>query len=471
MITEEGLPDGCIMGECVRTYDWASTPLGPAEAWPQSLRTALSIMLNSAFPTFLAWGRDLTSFYNDAYIPIMGNKPNGLGRPFPEVWSEVWDTIGPITDRAMNGTASYYEDMPLTLMRRGYAEPTWFSFSYSPIRDETGGVGGVLCTVQETTERVRAETALRKSEERLQAVIDLVDISTYSWDPSTGALDWDARLKAMWGLLPDAPVSLDRWLSCIHPEDRARVEAALAHCIDPRGDGVYHAEYRVIGIEDKVERWVSTHGRTAFRHGRPVGFTGAAHEITGRKRAEAALRDSEVRLRSILDQLPVGVGLADRDGNITLRNRMLQQYALDKIPFTDPTEARRWRAYTSERQAISPCSSPGARALRGEAVIPGIDCIFTFPDGREAWTRVSAAPFCNSAQESLGAVFVVQDIDREKQAEERFREFAAHSTNVFWIANMVDQTVEYLNPAFESVFGAAHDASLQDMSLWIARLS
>jgi PAS domain-containing protein len=139
----------------------------------------------------------------------------------------------------MNGTASYFEDMPLTLMRRGYAEPTWFSFSYSPIRDETGGVGGILCTVQETTERVRVETALRKSEERLQAVIDLVDISTYSWDPSTGALDWDARLKAMWGLLPDAPVSLDRWLSCIHPEDRARVEAALAHCIDPRGDGVY----------------------------------------------------------------------------------------------------------------------------------------------------------------------------------------------------------------------------------------
>jgi hypothetical protein len=81
MITEESLPDGCIMGECVRTYDWASTPLGPAEAWPQSLRTALSIMLNSAFPTFLAWGRDLTSFYNDAYIPIMGTSRTASGDP------------------------------------------------------------------------------------------------------------------------------------------------------------------------------------------------------------------------------------------------------------------------------------------------------------------------------------------------------------------------------------------------------
>ena len=134
MSTAEGFPNSGIMGECVRTHDWAATPLGPAETWPQSLRTALSIMLSSAFPTYLAWGPELTSFYNDAYIPIMGDKPNGLGRPFPEVWSEVWDTIGPITTRAMHGEASYFEDLPLTLMRRGYPEATWFSFSYSPIR-------------------------------------------------------------------------------------------------------------------------------------------------------------------------------------------------------------------------------------------------------------------------------------------------------------------------------------------------
>ena len=86
-------------------------------------------------------------------------------------------------------------------------------------------------------------------------------------------------------------------MSGIHPEDRSQVEAALAHCVDPTGDGVYHIDYRVIGIEDGVERWVSTHGRTTFENGQPVGFTGVALEITERKRAEADLRESEERFR------------------------------------------------------------------------------------------------------------------------------------------------------------------------------
>lgn len=301
MRTAQGFPNGGIMGEYVRTHDWAATPLGPAEAWPQSLRTALSIMLCSAFPTYLAWGPELTSFYNDAYIPIMGDKPSGLGRPFPEVWSEVWDTIGPITKRAMHGEASYFEDLPLTLMRRGYPEATWFSFSYSPIRDEAGGVGGILCTVHETTRRVHAETALCQSESRLKAAIELVDVSSYTWDPLTGALDWDARLKGMWGLSPQRPVSFEVWMSGVHPEDRAKVEAALANCVDPAGDGVYHIDYRVIGLEDGLERWVSTHGRTTFEHGRPVAFVGAALDITVRKRAETALRESEERFRQFAE--------------------------------------------------------------------------------------------------------------------------------------------------------------------------
>ncbi|MGH1588747.1 response regulator [Methylobacterium phyllosphaerae] len=159
--------------------------------------------------------------------------------------------------------------------------------------------------------RRAAAARLRRSETRLQAAIDLVGLSPYSWDPATGALEWDARLKAMWGLPPDAHVDHDVWLSAIHPEDRPHVEEAVGRCTDPAGDGVYHVEYRAIGIEDSVERWVSTYGRTQFDNGRAVEFTGAALEVTERRCAEAALRESEERFRRFAEHTADVLWLAD----------------------------------------------------------------------------------------------------------------------------------------------------------------
>src|SRR3954447_6029332 len=117
-------------------------------------------------------------------------------------------------------------------------------------RDLGDGTTAEYCL--DITARKQAETVLHASEIRLQSAIDLVGLSPYTWDPATGALEWDARLKAMWGLPPDARVDHDVFLSAIHPEDRPRVEAAIARCTDPAGDGVYALEYRVIGIGDGV---------------------------------------------------------------------------------------------------------------------------------------------------------------------------------------------------------------------------
>ncbi|WP_244409748.1 PAS domain-containing protein [Methylorubrum populi] len=146
-----------------------------------------------------------------------------------------------------------------------------------------------------------AEHALQRSEARLQAAVELVGLSPYGWDPATGALEWDARLKAMWGLPADAHVDQAVWLSAIHPEDRPRVEAAVTRCCDPAGDGVYKIDYRVIGIEDGVERWVSTHGRTQFENGRPIRFVGVALDITERKRDEAVSRARAERFRQFAE--------------------------------------------------------------------------------------------------------------------------------------------------------------------------
>lgn len=137
--------------------DWSRTPLGPPEAWPSSLRTIVGLMLGSRFPMFIAWGDELRFIYNDAYAPILGTKhPAALGAPFERIWSEIWQDVGPLAKRALSGEASWLEDLPLRMNRHGYDEDTWFTFSYSPARDDSGIITGVFCACTETTEKVQA---------------------------------------------------------------------------------------------------------------------------------------------------------------------------------------------------------------------------------------------------------------------------------------------------------------------------
>jgi PAS domain S-box-containing protein len=137
--------------------------------------------------------------------------------------------------------------------------------------------------------RALAEQRSRESEARLQAAIDLVKLGLYAWNPQTNELQWDETLKAMWGLPPDAPVDFNVWRAGIHPDDLPRVEAAVQRCSDPRGDGVYDIEYRVIGKSDGIERWIATRGQTNFENNEPVTFYAVALDITDRKRIEQAL--------------------------------------------------------------------------------------------------------------------------------------------------------------------------------------
>jgi len=151
------------MGERIRALDWASTPLGPAASWPQSLRSAISILLPSKAQICMFWGPDFVKLYNDAYIPVLGNKHGSvLGRPGRDVWPEIWDVLGPLLKGVIDtGEAFHASDHPFYLFRHGFAEETYFDVSYDPVRDETGRVGGVFCIVTETTGRVLSERRLR----------------------------------------------------------------------------------------------------------------------------------------------------------------------------------------------------------------------------------------------------------------------------------------------------------------------
>ena len=142
------------MAERVRQHDWASTPLGPLAQWPDVLKTTVALCFASRFPQAIVWGPQLITLYNDAFIPILGNKPEALGRPFNEVWHEVWSDISPIASAAFAGQATYIENFPLLIKRDEVPEQAYFTFCYSPIRDPRGVVVGMLDTVTETTSTV-----------------------------------------------------------------------------------------------------------------------------------------------------------------------------------------------------------------------------------------------------------------------------------------------------------------------------
>jgi len=156
------LGGGGSTGVLMRTYDWSVSPLGAPDTWPQSLRSVVGLLLESRFPMFVAWDPDLVFLYNDPYAETLGAKhPAALGKRFSEIWSEIWADISPLIDAAMAGQAPYREDLPLVMNRKGYDEQTWFTFSYSPVRDESGRVAGMFCAVCETTQKVLADPSMR----------------------------------------------------------------------------------------------------------------------------------------------------------------------------------------------------------------------------------------------------------------------------------------------------------------------
>ena len=140
----------------VDAFDWSGTPLGPRERWPAELRVVVRQIMDSHFPKAIVWGAEGTTIHNDAFLPILGRKPDALGRSFKDIWAEAWDDIGPIAVRAYRGEATYIEDFPLVVERGGLPEQAWFTFCYSPLRLSDGSVVGMMDTVVETTATVRA---------------------------------------------------------------------------------------------------------------------------------------------------------------------------------------------------------------------------------------------------------------------------------------------------------------------------
>lgn len=240
-------------------------------------------------------------YANAAMLALFGlSADQMLGRTFAEL-----DYPRNLADRLNAHIDAVFSDGRTVEDEVFFRSPTgysaYFSLLWGPVRMTAGTIDFVVGVSHDTTERRAHEAASERSEARLRAATELVGLGVYSWDPVTGALDWDERVHAMWGLPPDAPVDMEVYEAGIHPDDLARVRGAIAACVDPTGDGRYSIEYRVLGRSDGTLRQIATSGRTTFEDGQAVGFIGAVIDLTSQRRAEAAIRASEAQFRSFAE--------------------------------------------------------------------------------------------------------------------------------------------------------------------------
>jgi PAS domain S-box-containing protein len=258
--------------------------------------------------------------------------------------------------------------------------------------------------------RARADH-LRRSQATLLVACDLVGVAAYLWNPETNQLTWDARAKAMWALPPDTEPTYDLWRDAIHPDDRARVEAAVAACADPAGDGVYDVEYRVIGIEDQVERWIATQGRTVFESGRAVDFIGAAVDITDRKRAERALTDSERRFRLFAEYSSNVIWMLDvRTGTVEYGNPALERlWGVPGVAALPTIEA--WLATVHQEDRAD--AEAMFDRVRNEGLPASREFRIVRPDGAVRWVLNVAFPIRDERGRVATIGGIAQDITRD----------------------------------------------------------
>jgi PAS domain S-box-containing protein len=455
--------------------------------WPASLRMSLGMVLSSSFPTFLAWSEELFVFHNDAYTPMLGAKTEAIGVPLPRLWNEVWETMAPLARRVLDGEALFFENFQLTLERNGYPEQAWFTFSYSPLRDELGAIRGLLCTVVEVTDKVLALARHREAEERYALSIEASgNIGTWSYELDTGATFVDeqfARLFQVDSALARAGTELVRFTDMIHPDDRPRVVAAIEHAIAT--DTLYDIEYR-IPQHSRDDIWVNARGKVFqdLTTGRRR-FAGVAVDITERRNAELARLESERlaleasqreldnrrRLDAILDAAPVGIVYVDAAGRLLHVNAANRRIWGDHPDTDNADDYDLWKAWwppgtPKAGQAFDTADWPVSRVMAGEDLAGVTAEIEPFgAPGTRRTILIRVAAIRNEAGEILGSVGANMDITAQVEAERAMKDSEARFRS---IANLIPQMIwstdaegfcDYMNTRW-SEFTGLPDAEL-----------
>ena len=304
----------------IREFDWATTPLGPLPRWPQRLRTLVDLLIASPGPAYIAWGPQLTSIYNDAYAQLLGSKhPPGLGQSFETLFAELRDELMPLVQATLAGQSQHFEDRPLALAGQPQAPRRWFTFSWTPLRDDSGSVAGFYGTATETTQKVLAQEALREAQRRaLQASERRYQTLFESIDEGFGVLEvlFDEQDRPVDYRFQEVNPAFERQSGIVNGQGRTARE--LVPDLEQKWFDIYGhvartgAPTRFVEHSKPMGRWFDVY---AFRLGQPHQALVAVlfNDITARRIAEE-------RQKAIFDIQTVGVMFWGKGFGLTAMN-------------------------------------------------------------------------------------------------------------------------------------------------------
>jgi PAS domain S-box-containing protein len=403
------------MRALIEAHDWSASPLGPPATWPQSLRTTVGLMLPAMAQIVLFWGPDYVAVYNDAYAPTIGDKhPRALGRPAREHWAELWDDLEPLLRSVREtGETVFAKDRPFHIERHGYPETVYFDISYSAVLDESGGLGGVLCIVSETTERVLGERRVRENEARFHAMADSIDQMIWSTRPD-GFHDYYNRRWYEYTGVPEGSTDGEAWNGMFHPDDQERAWGVWRHCLET-GEP-YHIEYRLRHRSGEY-RWVLGRAQPVRDAGGEIArWYGTCTDIHDFKLAERALLESEARFRAMANSAPSPVWVTNANG-IEFVNIAFTEFA--GLP-QDGLSGTVWT------KLIHPNDLADVLSIRDEAWVAGsdygYDARFRHADGGWRWMKVNCRTRFDGAGALVGYVGMAVDITEAKLAAEKLHD-------------------------------------------------
>ena len=416
----EFLAGGGEMGTLIRSLDWSDTTIGAVENWPKSLLTTVGIVLNSNLPMFLFWGSDLNCFYNDSFRPILHEetKDYALGKPAKTALHDIWGYMESIINRVFSGESVSNEDQLIPVLRNGEIEDVYWTFRYSPVRDDNGKISGALVICNETTIKVDAFNKLQEKEDLLRFAIDATELGTWDYNPITNKFTGNNRLKSWFGINADAEIDLNLAINVIQDSDKSRVVQSIQNALHYKSGGLYDTEYTIIHPTTLKERIVRAKGKAWFNSEKKAyRFNGTLQDITEQVIIRRKLEQSESYFRELTDTVPAIIWITDPDGMCTYLNKNWFDYTgqtkeeaegFGWLNATHPDDLQRTSKDFKEANANKKAFNSMYR-LRDK-------------NGNYRWTIDMGSPKFNAEGVYEGMIGTVLDVHEQKEAEEKIKQ-------------------------------------------------